>query len=231
MPIINWPNKVIVQDNLYYRAYLVLLERVQKSTRIRHSRKTRRLDPSLPYYEKHHIVPKSFSGSDQSDNLILLTGKEHYLAHRFLTRFTNGVYRIKMMKALDSMGMKSKNTTDRYRMPASVYQYNREQLSRIGCSDETKRKIGLANKGRSPSNKGQPRSAEVRAKISRGHVGKKGHPASPLTRRSASQYHSNAKWINNGELNKRIPLEDCQLWLTRGWSTGRMPIIHANSVR
>lgn len=36
------------------------------------------------YYERHHIVPRSMGGSDESSNLILLTGREHYIAHLLL---------------------------------------------------------------------------------------------------------------------------------------------------
>jgi hypothetical protein len=36
------------------------------------------------YYEKHHIVPKSLGGSNSPRNLILLTAKEHYIAHLLL---------------------------------------------------------------------------------------------------------------------------------------------------
>lgn len=38
------------------------------------------------YYECHHIVPKSLGGSDNTTNLVLLTAKEHYLAHLLLYR-------------------------------------------------------------------------------------------------------------------------------------------------
>jgi hypothetical protein len=36
------------------------------------------------YSEKHHIIPKSLGGSDDKDNLVLLTAKEHYIAHALL---------------------------------------------------------------------------------------------------------------------------------------------------
>ena len=36
------------------------------------------------YYELHHIVPKWMGGSDSKDNLVLLTAREHYLAHYLL---------------------------------------------------------------------------------------------------------------------------------------------------
>lgn len=36
------------------------------------------------YLEKHHIVPKSLGGTEEQDNLVLLTYKEHYIAHHLL---------------------------------------------------------------------------------------------------------------------------------------------------
>lgn len=38
------------------------------------------------YTEVHHIVPKCLGGSDNHDNLIRLTIREHFLAHRFLSK-------------------------------------------------------------------------------------------------------------------------------------------------
>ncbi|MDR2873954.1 MAG: HNH endonuclease [Methanobrevibacter sp.] len=36
------------------------------------------------YYESHHIIPKSMGGDNSKDNLVLLTAREHYLAHYLL---------------------------------------------------------------------------------------------------------------------------------------------------
>lgn len=47
---------------------------------------------SLPYYtEKHHIVPRCIGGLDIDENYILLTYKEHVIAHMLLARiyYTN----------------------------------------------------------------------------------------------------------------------------------------------
>jgi len=38
------------------------------------------------YYELHHIVPRSEGGTDDESNLILLTAKEHYVAHLLMWR-------------------------------------------------------------------------------------------------------------------------------------------------
>lgn len=38
------------------------------------------------YYEKHHILPKSLGGTDDEDNLVLLTSREHFLCHYLLVK-------------------------------------------------------------------------------------------------------------------------------------------------
>lgn len=38
------------------------------------------------YYEKHHIIPRSLGGDNSKDNLVLLTPREHYVAHKLLIR-------------------------------------------------------------------------------------------------------------------------------------------------
>jgi 5-methylcytosine-specific restriction endonuclease McrA len=35
--------------------------------------------------EIHHIIPRSIGGSNNLDNLVKLTYKEHYVCHRLLT--------------------------------------------------------------------------------------------------------------------------------------------------
>ena len=36
------------------------------------------------YCEKHHIIPRSLNGSDDEDNIVNLTAREHYIAHLLL---------------------------------------------------------------------------------------------------------------------------------------------------
>lgn len=38
------------------------------------------------YYESHHILPKCLGGSNKKENLVLLTGREHFLCHWMLVR-------------------------------------------------------------------------------------------------------------------------------------------------
>lgn len=41
-------------------------------------------------YDLHHILPKSLGGTDEEDNLVLLTYKEHFIAHKLLTKIFPG---------------------------------------------------------------------------------------------------------------------------------------------
>lgn len=41
------------------------------------------------YCELHHIVPKSEGGTDNTDNLVNLTAREHYIAHLLLAKIYN----------------------------------------------------------------------------------------------------------------------------------------------
>jgi predicted metal-dependent hydrolase len=42
------------------------------------------------YAEVHHIVPRSLGGSDDADNLIRLTARQHFIAHWILARALGG---------------------------------------------------------------------------------------------------------------------------------------------
>lgn len=53
----------------------------------------RRLKESVArksYFERHHIVPRSFGGRDNADNLIDLTPEDHFFAHLLLARIYGG---------------------------------------------------------------------------------------------------------------------------------------------
>jgi hypothetical protein len=55
------------------------------------------------YTEKHHIIPSSLGGSNDTDNLVKLTPREHFVCHLLLTKMTTGNARYKMNFALYMM--------------------------------------------------------------------------------------------------------------------------------
>ena len=52
------------------------------------------------YVEKHHILPKSMGGSDEKENLVYLTAREHFIAHFLLAKHygENQWYPVMMFK-------------------------------------------------------------------------------------------------------------------------------------
>jgi len=44
------------------------------------------IQESTEYCETHHILPKCLGGTDDKDNLVRLTYREHYVAHWLLTK-------------------------------------------------------------------------------------------------------------------------------------------------
>lgn len=72
-------------------------------------------------YEKHHIVPRSLGGPNGKDNLVVLTPREHCLAHMLLSRMFVGESKAKMCYALMSLAaFRNKN-----RMVLPTREYDR----------------------------------------------------------------------------------------------------------
>jgi hypothetical protein len=57
--------------------------------------KAKHRDTPKPY-EKHHVIPKSLGGANNTLNLVKLTIREHFVAHRLLTKIHSGKAQKKM---------------------------------------------------------------------------------------------------------------------------------------
>lgn len=75
------------------------------------------------YTETHHILPKSLGGSNDKSNLIQLTAKEHFLAHRILAKIHGG----KMWAALSYMTRKGVKSANSVRITSMVYELARKK--------------------------------------------------------------------------------------------------------
>lgn len=51
-------------------------------------------------YEVHHILPRCMGGSNKEQNLVKFTLREHFVAHRLLTKFVKGLHLLKMRQAM-----------------------------------------------------------------------------------------------------------------------------------
>lgn len=63
------------------------------------------------YFERHHIIPKCFGGSNDRSNLVKLSYREHFICHLLLCRFTFGVGKQKMSYAMWRMAHPRKHLT------------------------------------------------------------------------------------------------------------------------
>jgi hypothetical protein len=98
------------------------------------------------YTEKHHIIPKSLGGNDDKSNIVILTAKEHYIAHLLLTKITSGVNRHKMIHAFIMMSQCKDPQQERIlKINSSLYNSLKEQSislkKQFKHSEEAKNRI------------------------------------------------------------------------------------------
>ena len=112
------------------------------------------------YYEEHHIIPRCVGGLNVKENRVLLTAKEHFLAHYLLTKIFAGTpYSSRINYAF--IGMKRNRTGLRY-LNARLYESVKKAFS-VQMSERMK--------GRTPWNKGIPRTDDVKQAISKKNKG------------------------------------------------------------
>jgi len=145
-------------NNKYYSWYLNIVTNAKS-----------RILPDTVYIEKHHIIPKSLNGSNDKDNLVNLTAREHFICHLLLTKIVEGKEKNKMVHALWRMTVSGHPKHDRYKMTSRIYEiarkmYVNEVKGRV-VSDATKQKIREFNLGKKAS-------LEARQKMSLSKKGK-----------------------------------------------------------
>lgn len=75
--------------------------------------KNRVLSPTV-HPEIHHILPRCLGGTDDKNNLVILTIEEHYVAHQLLVKIYPGNY--KLVKACQMMTNNGKNVVRNNKM-------------------------------------------------------------------------------------------------------------------
>ena len=61
----------------YQRIYNEIVENSLKQSRSKYD---------AIYYESHHIIPKCLGGSNEKNNIVLLTFREHFICHHLLCK-------------------------------------------------------------------------------------------------------------------------------------------------
>lgn len=153
------------------------------------------------YTEKHHILPKCLGGTDDSDNLVRLTFREHFLCHQLLCK----IYpkNQKLIFAFSSMVRVSRKNAKRFDVLTSRhFEIVKKTLAPH---------MGKWNVGRTAWNKGVT-GDELKAKYKNGGL--------------TPPKQDGSKWINNGintkKIQKGVPLPD-------GYVYGRLSMIGKNN--
>lgn len=147
-------------DNKYYKWYQQLT-----------SKQNRSLDC---YTEKHHIIPRSMGGEDSKENLVVLTAREHYIAHLLLTKCVKKSYRGKILCAYIMMAqVKDRNQERFYKINSRIFESRKIESNKLKMgyrhTKEAREKI-------SKNLKGVPKpefTDEHKKNISEGHKGQK----------------------------------------------------------
>lgn len=124
------------------------------------------------YKEKHHIIPKCLGGSNNYDNLIYLSAREHFIAHQLLIK----IYP-KNRSLIFATNMMCKNNQNQKRFNNRMYEWLRklqsEAMSILNkgkiISEETRKKMSISAKNKPPITD-ETRSKRSKAAKNRKHT-------------------------------------------------------------
>jgi len=158
------------------------------------------------YLEEHHIIPKSFNGSNEPNNLVLLTAKEHYIAHKLLTKMVTGKQKQKMHMAL--WCMITANDCEKYNniKKSNLYEKIRSEYTTL-VSGENHFNYGLV---RSEETKEKIRQKRHKQVFTKEHIAK------------ASKTLSTLIWMNDGKKSYRVRPEFTETKKAQGFVEGRL---------
>jgi hypothetical protein len=148
----------------HFVIYNNIIEHAKNSNR----KKSRKSSPEFIYYEKHHIVPRCLDGTDDKENLVFLTGREHFICHKLLTYiYPNNR---KIICAFHKMAFCKRKE---YEASSRDYEYARILIKSVPINDETRIKIGKRTLGKTYEELYGVNASEQREKRSKSLTGKK----------------------------------------------------------
>jgi hypothetical protein len=112
--------------------YLKIYEDIISNAKSKEKHRMELKKSKKEYFEKHHIIPKCLGGTNDKDNLVLLTAKEHFICHRILVLINPG--NEKLIRALFLMSHTNKKQGGRYIPSGKIYERIREEWSIVARS-------------------------------------------------------------------------------------------------
>lgn len=167
------------------------------------------------YCERHHIVPRCMGGSDDVENIAVLTAREHYVAHQLLVKLYpddhNLAYAAKMM-TVDSNGGRVGNR---------LYEWIKIRCAKVHSERMKGNKCA----------KGSVRSKETKDLLSKinfanppkGHLG---HTHSDSTKAHWSKIRKGKIWIHKEDQETQIKKSELEIYLADNWVQGRVRLMN-----
>ena len=110
------------------------------------------------YWEKHHIIPKCIGGSDDEYNFVLLTAREHYIAHWLLIKIYPKDKKLKMAftgivfnkdkRRLTGIQYEHIKNIPRKHTEETRQKMSESQLKRLPFTEEHRRNMSISGSGR-----------------------------------------------------------------------------------
>lgn len=154
--------RLLFMSSFYFMNYLKIYNQIIDRA------KERILEQDV-YTEKHHIIPKCIGGTNDFNNIVVLTGREHFICHRLLVKiYPNN------KKLIHSFWMMSNCRKDNRYIPSSRA-YNEAKILHSKAISEhlIGKKLSKLTKDKiSKANLGKKRTEEQRENISNSLKGK-----------------------------------------------------------
>ena len=163
-----------MSNNIYSTKYHNLYKQIIELAKSRY--------PLKEYTELHHIIPKCLGGTDEQDNLVDLTAREHFLCHWMLVRIYPKNHKLKYAWNM----MCCINEQDHNRYTSYSYKYARENFSKATSEYQKGKRLSEEHKAKlrrptsdkqkesvSKANASRTWSKESRAKLSKSLKGRK----------------------------------------------------------
>lgn len=149
---------MIFIDNKYTKWYYAIIQNANQRV------------GNTDYIEKHHIIPRSLGGNNNTENLVKLTAREHFVCHLLLTKMVSGPFKHKMLSAVTRF-QQSRSYQERS-FTSWEYQQIRECAikARTGQRHTLETKQKIKDKHHDVSGGNNPRARHIRATSPNGTV-------------------------------------------------------------
>lgn len=209
----NVPCGGIMKSQHYYNRYIKFIEGCLSREK-------------FGYTEKHHIIPKSLGGNNSKENIIHLSGREHFIAHWLLWKTYRNVQMAKafnLMKINPSDGVRYTNSRayevfkSEYSILLSTHMSGENHHNFGKTTPQTvKQKISksLLNRKRSKESTESQVLSRLKNKKSSGMLGKshtkefKDNQSKQMSGALNPMAGSKRMWINDGITNFLIDYSD-----------------------